>query len=75
MGNIHISTMAGKLNGVIPPGAKRLRSGPAVDAQEPHPLSELAFEEVLDARCELYDFESAGCFDPCVGEDFAVLAG
>ena len=53
MGNIHMGTMAGKLNGRdAGDDAERLAHGPAVDAGADL-LGEFAFEEVRDAGGEL----------------------
>ena len=60
IGNIHIGTMAGKLNGVMPattPTGCRIEYD--VDAGR-HVLREAALEQVRDAAGELDDLEAAG---------------
>ena len=75
MGNIHMGTMAGKLNGRdAGDDSEGLADGPAVDAGADL-LGELALEELRDAGGELDVFEAAGGFASGVGEDLAVLAG
>ena len=73
-GNIHIGTMAGKLNGVIPahtPSGWRIEwlSTPVADL-----FGELALEQVRDPAGELDDLEAARDLALGVGERLAVLA-
>ena len=75
MGNIHIGTIAGKLNGSdAGDHAERLAHGPTVDAGADL-LRELALQQVRDAGGELDHFEAARGFAAGVGEHFAVLGG
>src|SRR5580693_9193463 len=73
IGNIHIGTMAGKLNGVIP--ATTLAAGGClgVDAGA-DVLAEAALEQVRDAAGELDDLKAAGDLARGVRGDLAVLA-
>ena len=72
-GNIHIGTMAGKLNGVMPattPTGCRMRV--RVDAGG-DVLREAALEQVRDAAGELDDLQAAGDLARGVGGHLAVL--
>ena len=61
-GNIHIGTMTGKLNGVMPThDAQRLAQAEHVDAGA-DVVAEFPLQEVRRAAGELDDFESAGHF-------------
>ena len=74
-GNIHIGTMAGKLNGVIPAHhAERLPDRVDVDAGGDL-LGEFALEQVRDAAGELDDLKAAGDLARGVRDDLAVLVG
>ena len=73
IGNIHIGTIAGKLNGVMPahtPSGWRTDqlSMPRADL-----LGELALQQMRDAAGELDDLEAAGDLALRVGQDLAVL--
>ena len=73
IGNIHIGTMAGKLNGVMPGDhAERLPDRVRVHAGG-HVLREAALEQVRDAAGELDDLEAAGDLAGGVRGDLAVL--
>ena len=72
-GNIHIGTMAGKLNGVMPGHhAERLADRVGVHPGG-HVLREPALEQVRDAAGELDHLEPAGHLAGRVGGDLAVL--
>ena len=59
-GNIHIGTMAGKLNGVIPADhAERLRGSSSASTRGGDVLGEPALEQVRDAAGELDDLQAA----------------
>ena len=74
-GNIHIGTMAGKLNGVMPAhDAERLAHRLAVDAGA-DVLGELALQQLRDAAGELDDLEAARDSPVRVGQHLAVLGG
>ena len=75
IGNIHIGTIAGKLNGVMPaqtPSGWRTDqlSMPRADL-----LGELALQQMRNAAGELDDLEAARDLALGVGEDLAVLFG
>ena len=73
--NIHIGTMAGKLNGVMPgDDAQRLADLVDVDAARDL-LAEAALEQVRDAAGELEVLEAARDLAQRVGRDLAVLGG
>ncbi len=75
IGNIHIGTMAGKLNGVMPATTpERLADRPAIDIGADI-LAELALQELRRAAGEFDHFEAAGELALGVGEDLAVLGG
>ena len=72
-GYIHIGTIAGKLNGVMPAhDAERLADRVAVDVGR-DVLRELTLQEVGKAAGELDDLEPATHFSKRVGENLAVL--
>ena len=74
IGNIHIGTIAGKLNGVMPGAdADRLAQRPAVDAAA-HVVAEFALQQLRDAAGELDDLEAARDFAARIREHLAVLA-
>ncbi len=75
IGNIHIGTIAGKLNGVIP---AQTPSGWRTDQLSmPRPTCSVnsPFKQMRDAAGELDDFEPAHDLALRVGEDLAVLLG
>ena len=72
-GNIHIGTMAGKLNGVMPATTpERLAQRVAVDPRA-DVLGHLALEELRRADRELDHLDAARDLALGVGEDLAVL--
>jgi hypothetical protein len=73
-GNIHIGTMAGKLNAVMPATTKRLTKGFAVDVRA-DVLSYFAVEKERRRRRELDDLHPALDLAVRVGEDIPVLRG
>ena len=73
IGYIHMGTMAGKLNGVMPATTpERLAHRVGVDLGR-DVLGEVALEEMGDAAGELDDLETALHLAAGVGEDLAVL--
>ena len=74
-GNIHIGTIAGKLNGVMPATTPtRLADRVAVDVRR-DVLGELALEQLREAAGEVHDLEAAVHLAQRVGRHLAVLAG
>ena len=74
-GNIHIGTITGKLNGVMPAHhAERLAQRPVVDAGGDL-VGVVALEQLRNAAGELDDVDAARDFALRVGEDLAVLGG
>ena len=74
-GNIHIGTMAGKLNGVIPATTpsgwrRRVAVDPRADV-----LGDLALEQLRRAGGELDHLDAARDLAQGVGIDLAVLGG
>ena len=73
-GNIHIGTIAGKLNGVMPTHTPSgLAQRPVVDVAA-DVVAVLAFEQLRNAARELDDLEAARQLAVRVGEHLAVLA-
>jgi hypothetical protein len=70
--NIHIGTMAGKLNGVMPRRRQRLVDLVDVDAGR-RLLAEAALEQLRDAARELQVLEAASELAQGIGRDLAVL--
>ena len=74
-GNIHIGTMTGKLNGVIPATTpKRLPQRVAVDPRADI-LGHLALEQLGRPGGELDHLDAAGDLAQGIGIDLAVLGG
>ena len=74
-GNIHIGTMAGKLNGVIPATTpKRLAQRVAVDARA-DVLGDVALQQMRGGGRELDHLGAARDLAQGVGIDLAVLGG
>ena len=74
-GNIHIGTMAGKLNGVMP---AQTPSGWRIDqlsTSRADILGELALQQMRDAAGELDDLEPADARSLGVAQHLAVLGG
>ena len=74
-GNIHIGTIAGKLNGVMPATTpERLAEGVGVDVGRDL-VGVVTLEQARDAAGELDDLEPALHLAQRVGEHLAVLVG
>ena len=74
LGNIHIGTMAGKLNGVMP-ATRPAAAGSGRRRRRLSLLGEAALEQLRDAAGELDVLESARHFAHRVGQHLAVLGG
>ena len=73
IGNIHIGTIAGKLNGVMPAHTPSGWRSDQLSMPRADLLGELALQQMRDAAGELDDLDAAGDLALGVGKHLAVL--